>query len=367
MKRRMLLCISLLLMTLILACAPASAGEEPLTIDLEEAIRIAVRNSKDIDLAEYDLELARIALLEVETSGLRDVAQSLLDLRRQSVKDAEEAYIESIQTLALNVEKGCYSLLKAIDNLENSKRAVERLQRQNEIAELKYQGGLISKAELNNIKDALKQAVAGVRNSEFALVTEKMNFNLLLGIDLGTEVVLKDEFEYMPLEIDLDEAIDYATKNSRSIRNLIRLYDEAKKQLANTDNDFTPLVEKRKAKIELEKAEIKLNQALRTIQVSIRKAYSVYLTASHNVEVKTDALKRAEEEIEIVKKKFDAGLVAMNSVLDAENALAEAEIALAQAIYDYNIAKADLYRSMGREYVKIDELIKEGIMNDADL
>ena len=120
--------------------------------------------------------------------------------------------------LEYRVSSSYYNLLSLQRSTEIARLDYERQTEANEIAQNKYESGLIREV------DALQMEVdlAESQNSyEMALINQESalnNFKELLGIELTDSVVLKDDLLYTIVVVDAEKAVEYALKNRTELR-----------------------------------------------------------------------------------------------------------------------------------------------------
>ena len=120
--------------------------------------------------------------------------------------------------LEYRVSSSYYNLLSLQRSTEIARLDYERQTEANEIAQNKYESGLIREV------DALQMEVdlAESQNSyEMALINQESalnSFKELLGIELTDSVVLKDDLLYTIVVVDAEKAVEYALKNRTELR-----------------------------------------------------------------------------------------------------------------------------------------------------
>lgn len=120
--------------------------------------------------------------------------------------------------LEYRVSSSYYNLLSLQRSTEIARLDYERQTEANEIAQNKYESGLIREV------DALQMEVdlAESQNSyEMALINQESalnSFKELLGLELTDSVVLKDDLLYSIVVVDAEKAVEYALKNRTELR-----------------------------------------------------------------------------------------------------------------------------------------------------
>lgn len=332
---------------------PSQADVVELT--LEDAIQLAVSNSTSVKTATLDERLAEIALLEQAAMGEENVSSEARKTTEQAYADAQQAVIDAIKSVAVSAESSYYSLIKAFDRVASAERALETSKNQLETVKVKYEAGIENKSALETAEDGVDSAERSLRDAQFALETEMIRFNLSIGLETTTQVKLVHEFQYAPVEVDLEESIAYAMENRDDIEKAMLTLEKAQIELdrRNQIPGYTK-IDIERAEISLAKAQMSLESTRTNALIAVRNAYSGLLAAAAAVESATDSIKKAEDSLAKAQARYDAGLATLNSLNDAERALVEAETRLAQSVYDYNMAYASFCQAIGEDYVTVD-------------
>lgn len=337
--------------------AAQAAGVVELT--LEDAIRLAVANSSSVKTANLDRRLAEISLIEQNAQGEENVSAEAKAKTEKAYADAQEAVVDAIKSVALSVEQSYYSLLKAFDRVASAERSLEAQQRQLEIVKVKYEAGIEAKNSYDTAVDNVTNAEKSLASAKFSLETELIRFNSSLGLDVNTQVVLVDKFEFQPVEVTLEESIAFALENRDDIKSRVQALEDARKALDRAVQiPGSTKIDIEKAEISVIKAEMQLESTRINAIVAVRNSYTSLQNAADAVVSAQKALDKAQETLDKTKARYEAGLATLNSVSDAERSLVEAEIKLAQSVYDYNNANASFCQAIGKDYVSIDALVE---------
>ena len=111
--------------------------------------------------------------------------------------------------------------------------------------------------------------------------------------------------------------------------------------------------EYRKSLISLESAIRSLSDKEDEIKMSIRGVLRNMLATRERLQIQAMGLTVAEKRVDSTNLFFEAGLIEIRDVLDAQDALLEAQNGLTNAVVDYRIAELTLQRDMG--LLKVDE------------
>ena len=85
----------------------------------------------------------------------------------------------------------------------------------------------------------------------------------------------------------------------------------------------------------------------RRSQLQVRQAYYNLAASTDRIAATSSSVQEAEEGLRIVQKRYETGMTTFVDVLGAESSLIRARTNALQALYDNNIAQAELKLAMG--------------------
>lgn len=112
------------------------------------------------------------------------------------------------------------------------------------------------------------------------------------------------------------------------------------------DNQITE-AQVNQAKANMRRAEAELNDQINTVKLEVRKSYLNLRAAEENIKTMKEALAQAEEDVRIEIVRYKAGVGTNLEVMDAQDKLVSAKGDYYTALYNYNVSKAELDKSMG--------------------
>jgi outer membrane protein len=83
------------------------------------------------------------------------------------------------------------------------------------------------------------------------------------------------------------------------------------------------------------------------VRLQVKQAVLDLLTAETNIPTTQKAVTQGEENLRVNEERYKAQVSTITDLLDAQTLLAEARLNYYRALYDWNLAKARLYRSVG--------------------
>ncbi len=329
--------------------AQESVSEEQTVFSLQDAIEFALGGSSDMASAEIDYMEAQMALRQTEANQLISGSRLEMQQAQLAFRKAVNAYTSAQQDVAQAVEQAYYSVLKAEAGLASASDAKERADQQYRIVKNKFDSGIASELDVIEAENNLAARKADLAQAQSDMEISYMRFNRVLGSELLDPVaVVEKDSTYAEVTLTLEEALEYALANRFELvagREEVSLRQE---EVRLKDNDYTPTMEKEKAKYALKRAQLNLANLEVEVQLAVRENYSTLNRAQAQIGLLQGNVELARRRLEIAEVRYQAGLSTTVDLIAAQNALSDAEAQAAAAVYDYNLAKASFYRSVGK-------------------
>ncbi|MGZ3614062.1 MAG: TolC family protein, partial [Thermodesulfobacteriota bacterium] len=103
-------------------------------------------------------------------------------------------------------------------------------------------------------------------------------------------------------------------------------------------------------KVKVTQAEDSKNQLIDSITLEVRDDYLNLSTAEKNINTSEKAIEQAEENLRMNEERYKYQVATQTDVVQAVTLLAQARVNYYGALSDFNVAKAQLERAMGRMY-----------------
>jgi len=259
--------IALLIIIYTLICASLAQAEE-LSLSLDEALAIALRDNRDIQLKNEDINKAKAKIAEAksallptatfngtwtDTIGLYPKSSNPASIIPQpthkggfsstatqlSVKQVlykggqilnniqyNKFGLEISQALldktkletALNVKKAFYTLLLTMQLADLNKSILDNAAEHLSVIEARYQSGQASESDILNIKSSLSSVWQAYEESLNQVEAAGALLRNLLYLDKNVTILAQGQFEYMEQELAYDEAFLKALKSRPEIK-----------------------------------------------------------------------------------------------------------------------------------------------------
>ena len=325
---------------------------------------------------------ALINQYKIASLGL-DVAEFSEKLTRQDViLDAKNAY---------------YQILKAQKLVKVAEDTVRQINSQKEVAENMYQVGM---SPLND----LLQSQVQLANAKQALITAQNNldiaksqFNTLLRRPVNEPVNIAEILDYEPFDKDIDYCLAEAKDNRLEIEVAALDIEIAERDYKLSQRDFFPSVNVtgtytkrgtdwdvdggegigddtfwdiqavanwdfwewgrtrygvRERLSRLSQAKLREEELLDNIALEVKQSYLRTIESQRNIVTIEKAIEQAKENLRITEERFKEQVSTSTDVLVAQTLLTQTMTNYYNALYDFKIAKAILYRAMGQEVLE---------------
>ncbi|MGD8975433.1 MAG: TolC family protein [Desulfobacterales bacterium] len=301
------------------------------------------------------------------------------------------------QDVILDAKNAYFSILKAAKLVDVAEDNVKQITAQKEVAENMYQVGmsplndlLQSQVQLANAK---QQLITAINNLDVA----KSQFNTLLRRPVNTPVAIADILDYTPFEQDINYCLAYAEDNREEIDVADLEVQIAEKDYNLTKRDYYPTVNLtgthtqrgtdwevnggtgiadkefwdiratatwdfwqwgrttygvREKLNRIAQAKYRKEQILDNIELQVKEAYLRTKESEKNITTVEKAIEQARENLRITEERFKEQVSTATDVLVAQTLLVETMTNYYNALYDYKIAKAVLYRAIGQEVLE---------------
>ena len=301
------------------------------------------------------------------------------------------------QDVILDAKNAFYSVLKAVKLLEIAKQRVDQIASQKTVAENFYEVGMSPLNDLLEAQASLANARQALIVAQNDLAIARSQFNTVLRRRVNAPVELQDVLDYKPFVHDFQYCLDVA-KNSRLEITVADLDVEiAEKEVNLAKKDYFPSVNLRgeytrsgddyrvdggvgisdavswnlRATAEwdfwewgrttfdireklhrLSQAQYRHEQLLDNIELEVKTAFLRTRESEKNILTIEKAIEQAKENFRINQERFKEQVATTTDVLIAQTLLSDTLTNYFNALYDFKIAKATLYRTMGQEVME---------------
>jgi len=337
--------------------AGINAAMPVVNVQLWESLKLS---GKDVELA---VEKARSSRLDMVTQ----VKQAFY-----SVLLAKEAF---------NVYKSVYE--NAVDNFKQT--------------EMRYNAQKASELEYTRAKATVANAIPNVYNAESSIILALWQLKAVMGVDLDEAVdvagSLEDYSDNMTYDMSLSDSLslDYNTTmrqlaiQAEELATNIRIQKAAylptlsvaySYQYYAMENSFkfsqyhwTPysyvgvslnipifsggkrLNQVRQAKVQAAQLDLQMRDTERKLKIGIRQYLTTMQTNLKSYVAAQDAVQTAQKAYDISAESYKVGRSTITDLNDAQLALTQSRLAVSQAVYNFEVAKAQLEQVIGYDFI----------------
>jgi outer membrane protein len=319
---------------------------------------------------------------KIASLGL-DVAEFLEKITRQNViLDAKNAY---------------YSVLKTQKLVDVARDTVKQIAAQKNVAENMYQVGMSPLNDLLQSQVQLANAKQRLITAQNTMEIAKSQFNTLLRKPVNAPVVIADILDYTSFEYDIDYCLTRAEANRLEIQVADLEVQIAGKNYKLSQRDYYPAVNLTgtwthrgtdwdvnggrgigdkefwdiratatwnfwewgrtrygvKEKLSrLSQAKSRKKEIHDNIDLEVKEAYLRTIESEKNITTIEKAIEQAKENLRITEERYKEQVSTTTDVLVAQTLLTDTMTNYYNALYDFKIAKAVLYRAIGQEILE---------------
>jgi outer membrane protein len=319
----------------------------------------------------------KIASLGLDIADLRDKLT-----RQDIILDAKNAY---------------YSILKTQKLVYVSEDTVRQITAQKDVAENMYQVGMSPLNDLLQSQVQLANAQQELITAENNLAVAQAQFNTLLRRPVNTPVDVVDILDYQPFDHDIDYCLAEAEKKRLEIQVSDLEVQIAERDYKLSQSNYYPSISLTgnfarrgtdwdvdgglgisdsefwdvratatwnfwewgrtmygvKEKLSrLAQAKSRKDEVLDRIALEVKQAYIRTKESEKNITTVEKAIEQAKENLRITEERYQEQVSTTTDVLVAQTLLTQTMTNYYNALYDFKIAKAFLYRAIGQEIME---------------
>ena len=318
--------------------APPEAVVQTSTLTVDEAVDLALKNRKDIESASLSWDAADIASQIAWETASGTGPSDLINLIYEADYGLEAArtnYETRREAVKFSVYQKYYDVVKAWDDNEAQRLAVEQAQENLSIAELRFQLGMDTRL---NVYQAQQQYAAAQSGHTMAQQTLDSNYITLMeyiGENRSERPELVRELTYEPLEVaDPEGEINEIVNDSPSVwlaQKSLMMHELTKENSASLSGDLAD-IQQEQAKLTIITTKDAMRQATRNIYYNVLSMQESYATALEGV-------KTADEALRVAKLLYEVGMGTKPQVTAAEITAHNAHQALDSLSYQHAILK----------------------------
>lgn len=320
-----------------------------------------------------------------------------MSMTKTDIELAVEKSRASKQDLVNQVTKAYYQLMLAQDSYEVLKQSYQLAEENFQVVNAKYQQGAVSEFDKISAEVQLRSVKPSLISAGNAVSLSQLQLKVLMGITAEVDLCIEDslgsyeaalfanqlETQHEGLvnnttmkQFDLNQKmlnLNIKSLRTNFIPTLAMSYTYQYQSMNNTSwnlfnydwagssslmfsvsiplfkaSNFTKLKSNR---IQIRQLEQNRLDTERKLHMQIKSYQDNMAASSEQVSSNKENVMQARKAVQIASKRYDVGKGTVLELNNSQVQLTQAELTYNQSIYDYLVAKADLEKVLGRDYV----------------
>ncbi len=315
------------------------------------------------------------------------------DIAEYNLESVKEDFNRDKNDLVYNIKKAYWNLFKANEVKKVIDENVEQIKVHLKDVQNFYDQGLATKNELLKVQVQLANAKLKQIDGNNAVRISIINLNNIIGLPLSTKIDIADTVNpEEKAQYDLDVLVNSAYKSRPELKSMEfkikatesgitmaqsgwfpQIYLTGDYNYARPNTRIFPTEDKFKgtwdvnvtasfnlwnwgatsdqttqAEATYEQAKDSYKTLKDNVTLEVTNNYLEMMRSKESIEVANDNVKQAEENYRVTDQQFKNGLTLNSELLDAEVALLQAKTNYVQSLVDYELAVAQLEKSIGK-------------------
>jgi len=308
-----------------------------------------------------------------------------VDLSKTSLETAK-------RDLVLQVRVGYFTILRAEKFLGVAEQQVKQFEAQLEVTKAFFEVGIVAKNDVLLAEVNLANARQSLVKAANDLAAAKASFNILLRREVNTPFEVVDILSHKAFPLSYEQSLEEALRLRPEVKAAQLNIDQAKEGVKIARSEFFPVVNLAgnysrsseepstygdirserwtvqalatftlwnwgntafrvgENKVKVTQAEDSKNQIIDSIVLEVKNDYLNMQVAEKNIGTAEKAIEQAEENLRMNEERYKYQVATQTDVINAVTLLAQARVNYYGALSDFNVAKAQLDRAMGRMY-----------------
>lgn len=309
-----------------------------------------------------------------------------VDLSKTSVETAK-------LDLVLQVRSAYFNILRAEKFLAVAEQQVKNFEAQLNVSQAFFDVGIVAKSDVLQAEVNLANAKQSLVKAGNDVATAKASFNILLRREINTSFEVVDILAYKAFSLSFEQSLEDALRLRPEIKAAQLSIGQAKESVKIAKSGFFPTISLAGSysrssddfdlsgganfannwqiqalatftlwnwgntafkvgenKVKVTQAEDSKTQLIDSVTLEVKNDYLNMRVAEKNIGTSEKTIEQAEENLRMNEERYKYQVATQTDVINAVTLLAQARTNYYGALSDFNIAKAQLERSMGRMY-----------------
>ena len=317
------------------------------------------------------------------------VTQNQATIRRLDYENFKKTFEATVNDVIFQTKSAYYTVLYAYENKKVAEGTVDSFSKFYKQAKGFYKVGLKPKVDVTIAETNLSNAKLKLIQAENSVNIAIANLNNIMGLPYLSSYVISDKLEYIPLDLTFNEIVKI-TRDSRpelkqaeiKVEQMNQTVKLAKKSYFptvslegqyqrggrswNSNYGFNiggyltfPAVNMMLVRNEIREAQYLYDKELsnakitqNNIYLELQNAYLKLIEKKNQLPVAQLQEKQANDNYNLSFKRYGVGVGSSSEVKDAELTYENAQLTYYSSLYEYNLAKAELEKAIGRNLCK---------------
>lgn len=323
-----------------------------------------------------------------------------LKISGQAVELSVEKARSSRLDMVTQVKQAFYAVLLAKEALNVYKDVYDNAVKNFEQTQMRYNAQKASELEFTRAKSTVANAVPNVYNAESSVILALWQLKAVMGVDLDQDIdvagelgdyadaMMTDSYNSDALSLDYNTTMRQLSIQAEQLAETVKLqkyaylptlalgFSFSMNAMTNdfkfSDYKWTPYSyvglslnipifsggkrynDVRQAKVQASELAIQASDTERQLKIAIRQYLNTMETKIKSYAAAEDGVETAQKAYDIATQSYNVGRSTITELNDAQLALTQAKLGVSQSVYDYVVAKSNLEKILGHDFIDED-------------
>ena len=322
------------------------------------------------------------------------VTQNQATIRKLDYENFKKVFEATVNDVIFQTKSSYFTVLYAYENKKVAQDSVDKFSRFYKQAKAYYRTGRSPKVDVTIAETNLSNAKLKLIQAENSVNIAIANLNYAMGLPYLKNYVISERLEYKPLDLSFEQMIEFARESRPELKQAEIKVEQMNQTIKLAKKSYFPTLslegqyqrggrswnsnygfniggyltfpavnmmlvrnEIREAKYLYDKELANAKNTQHNIYLELQKAYLKLLEKKNQLPVAQLQEKQANENFNLSFRMYGVGVGSPSEVKDAEITYENAQLTYYSSIYEYNIAKAELEKAIGRNLCQNDDYI----------
>lgn len=322
------------------------------------------------------------------------VTQNQATIRRLDYENFKKEFEATVNDVIFQTKSSYFTVLYAYENKKVAQDSVDKFSRFYMQAKAYYRTGRSPKVDVTIAETNLSNAKLKLIQAENSVNIAIANLNYAMGLPYLKNYVISERLEYKPLDLSFEDMIKYAKDSRPELKQAEIKVEQMNQTVKLAKKSYFPTIslegqyqrggrtwnsnygfniggyltfpavnmmlvrnEIREAKYLYDKELANAKNTQNNIYLELQKAYLKLIEKKNQLPVAQLQEKQASENFNLSFRMYGVGVGSPSEVKDAEITYENAQLTYYSSVYEYNMAKAELEKAIGRNLCQNNDYI----------